>query len=65
MVLCEEHVAPLKVHSNTTPMPNNHWDKETLSAMELEGIRPFLKQIQAMKDKGLSGVGVVASFIRL
>ena len=32
--------------------------------IELEGIRPFLKQIQAMKDQGLSGVGVVASFIR-
>ena len=32
--------------------------------MELEGICPFLKQIRAMKDQGLSGVGVVASFIR-
>ena len=28
------------------------------------GIHPFLKQIQALKDQGLSGVGVVASFIR-
>ena len=46
------------------PVPNNHWDKETLSVTELEGIRPFLKQIRAMKDQGLSGVGVVASFIR-
>ena len=35
-----------------------------LSATELEGIRPFLKQIRAMKDQGLSGVRVVASFIR-
>ena len=35
-----------------------------LNAMEHEGIRPFIKQIQAMKDQGLSGVGVVASFIR-
>ena len=65
MVLCAKHVAPLEVHSDTVLVPNNHWDKETLSATELEGIRPFLKQIQAMKDKGLSGVGVVASFIRL
>ena len=46
------------------PVPNNHWDKETLSVTELEGIRPFLKQIRAMKDQGLSGVGVVANFIR-
>ena len=35
-----------------------------LSAIELEAICPFLKQIQAMKDQGLSGVRVVASFIR-
>ena len=55
---------PLEVHSNTAPVPNNRWDKETLSAMELEGIRPFLNQIRAKKDQGLSGVGVVASFIR-
>ena len=47
---------PLEVHSNTAPIPTNRWDKETLSATELEGIRPFLKQIQAMKDQGLSGV---------
>ena len=55
---------PLEVHSDTVSVPNNCWDKETLSATELEGIRPFLKQIQAMKDQGLSGVGVVTSFIR-
>jgi hypothetical protein len=55
---------PLEVHSNATPMPNTHWDKEVLSAMEIEGIRPFLNQIRAMKDQGLSGVRVVASFIR-
>jgi len=59
-----ETCAPLEVHSDTVPVPNNHWDKETLSATELEGICPFLKQIRAMKDQGLSGVGVVASFIR-
>jgi hypothetical protein len=33
--------------------------------MEIEGIRLFLNQIRAMKDQGLSGVGVVANFIRL
>ena len=35
-----------------------------LNATEHEGIHPFIKQIQAMKDQGLSGVGGVASFIR-
>ena len=55
---------PLEVHSNTALLPNNRWEKETLNATKHEGIRPFLKQIQAMKDQGLSVVGVVASFIR-
>ena len=64
MVLCGKHVALLEVHSDTVLVPNNRWDKETLSATELEGICPFLKQIRAMKDQDLSGVGVVASFIR-
>ena len=51
VVLCGEHVASVEVHSNTAPVPNNRWDKETLNAMELEEIRPFLKQIRAMKDQ--------------
>jgi hypothetical protein len=55
---------PLEVHSNAAPMPNARWNKEVLSATEIEGILPFLTQIRAKKDQGLSGVGVVASFIR-
>ena len=35
-----------------------------MNTMELEGIRSFLKQLPAMKDQGLNGVGVVTSFIR-
>ena len=35
-----------------------------MSMTELDGIRPFLKQLSAMKDQGQNGVGVVASFIR-
>ena len=35
-----------------------------MNATELERIHPFLKQLSAMKDQGLNGVGVVASFIR-
>ena len=35
-----------------------------MNATELEGIRPFLKQLTPMKDQGLNGVGVVTSFIR-
>jgi hypothetical protein len=45
-------------------VPNARWEKEPMNATELEGIRPFLKQLSAMKDQGLNGVGVVASFIK-
>jgi hypothetical protein len=55
---------PLEVHSNVASVPNARWEKEPVNAMELEGIRPFLKQLSAMKDQGLNGVGVVANFIR-
>jgi hypothetical protein len=55
---------PLEVHSDAAPIPNMLWDREVISTMEIEGIRPFLIQIRTMKDQGLSGVGVVTSFIR-
>jgi hypothetical protein len=41
---------PLEVHSNDALVHNTRWDKEVLSATEIEGIRLFLNQIKAMKD---------------
>jgi len=55
---------PLEIHCNAALVPNAHWEKDPMSATELEGIRPFLKQLSAMKDQDLNGIGVVASFIR-
>jgi len=55
---------PLEVHSNAASVPNARWEKEPMNAMELEGIRLFLKQLSDIKDQGLNGVGIVASFIR-
>ena len=55
---------PLGTHSNDTLIPNVRWDKEPMSAAELEGIQPFLKQLSFMRDQGLNGVRIVASFIR-
>ena len=63
MVLCRQYVAAARGHSNAAPVPNVHWEKEAMNVTELEGICPFLKQLSAMKDQGLNGVGVVASFI--
>jgi hypothetical protein len=60
-----ENVLPaLAVHSNARPSANNHWNKEALTPSETEKIRSFLKEIKALKIRGLSGVGIVASFIR-
>lgn len=55
---------PLEIHSNAALIPNKLWDREILSATNIEGIQSFLNQIRSMKDKGLSRVRVVASFIR-
>ena len=56
--------SPLDVHSNTASVSNARWEKEPMNTTELERICPFLKQLLAMKNQGLNGVGVVASFIR-
>jgi hypothetical protein len=45
----ENVVLALAVHSNTRPSANNHWEKETLTLNEIEKIRPFLKEIKALK----------------
>ena len=55
---------PLEVHSNAALVPNARREKEQMNMTELEGICLFLKQLSAMKDQGLNGVGVVTSFIR-
>jgi hypothetical protein len=60
-----ENVLPaLAVHTNAGPSVNNRWEKEALTLSEIERIKPFLKEIKALKIQGLSGVGIVASFIR-
>lgn len=56
---------PLAVHSNAAPVVTNKWEKNSLSAAEFERIRPFLDRINTLKLQGLTGVGIVASFIRL
>jgi hypothetical protein len=61
----DKNVLPaLAVHSNASPSANSRWEKETLTLSETKKIRPFLKEIKALKIRGLSGIGIVASFIR-
>jgi hypothetical protein len=54
----------LVVHNNARPSANNRWEKETLTPSEMEKIKPFLKEIKALKIRGLSSVGIITSFIR-
>jgi hypothetical protein len=60
----ENVLLALAVHTNAGPSVNNHWEKEALTLSEIERIKPFLKEIKALKIRGLSGVGIVTSFIR-
>jgi hypothetical protein len=46
----ENVLLALAVHSNARLSANNHWEKETLTLSEMEKIRPFLKEIKALKN---------------
>jgi hypothetical protein len=54
----------LALHTNAGPSVNNRWEKEALTPSETERIKPFFKEIKAFKIQDLSGIGIVASFIR-
>lgn len=53
----------LDTHTNSGPVVNDRWEKEPLSPAELDKIRPLVNQIKSLKIQGLSGVGIVASWI--
>jgi hypothetical protein len=44
-------------------MVNNHWEKAPLTSEELKKIKPLLEKIQTLKQQGLTGFGIVASFL--
>jgi hypothetical protein len=52
------------VHSDAASVTNNRWKKDTLSPDDLKKIKPFLYQISTLKQQGLTGFGVVASYLR-
>jgi hypothetical protein len=45
----ENILLALVVHINAGPSVNNHWEKEALTLSEIERIKPFLKEIKALK----------------
>jgi hypothetical protein len=54
----------LAVHSDARPVPNDWWEKTPLTAKELTKINPYLDRIMVLKQQGLTGFGIVASYLR-
>jgi hypothetical protein len=54
---------PLEVHSNSPLVVHDNW-KNSLTAREVNSLRPLLDRIGALKLMGLNGAGIVASFLR-
>jgi hypothetical protein len=42
---------------------NDYWEKLPLSPEDLKKIKPFLEWIKVLKQPGLTGFGIMASFI--
>jgi hypothetical protein len=42
----------------------DNWEKNSLTVGEVEKLRPFFERISTLKLQGLTGVSIVASFIR-
>jgi hypothetical protein len=54
----------LTVHSNSSPVVNDHWEKNPLMSEELKKIQPLLERIQILKQQGLIGFEIIASYLR-
>jgi hypothetical protein len=54
---------PLIVHSDAGLVVNDRWEKQPLSLEDLKKIKPFLERIKVLKQLGLTGFSIVASFL--
>ena len=57
-------IPPLAVHYGSGPVVNDRWEKNPLTVDELQAIKLFLDRICALKQQGLTGFGIVSSFLR-
>ena len=57
-------IPSLAVHSGSGPLVNDRWEKNSLTPNELQVIQPFLERIRTLKQQGLTGFGIVSSFLR-
>jgi hypothetical protein len=56
--------SPLIVYSDAGPVINDRWEKMPLTTEEVQKIKPFLDRIKTLKQQGLTGFGIVASYLR-
>ena len=56
-------IPPLAVHSGSSPVVNDRWDKNLLTMDELQAIKPFLERICTLKQQGLTSFGIISSFL--
>ena len=57
-------IPPLAVHSRSGLLVNDRWDKNPVTMAEVQAIQPFLDRISTLKQQGLTGFGIVLSFLR-
>jgi hypothetical protein len=56
-------IPPRAIHSSYGPSVNDHWEKNPLTSDELQAIKPLLERIQNLKQQGLTGFGIIASYM--
>ena len=57
-------IPSLSVYSGSSPLVNDRWDKNPVSPAEVQAIQPLLNKISMLKQQGLTGFGIVSSFLR-
>ena len=57
-------IPSLSIHSGSGPLVNDRCEKNSLTPNELQAIQPFLERISTLKQQGLTGFGIVSSFLR-
>jgi hypothetical protein len=53
----------LAVHSDARSVVNDWWEKTPLLAEDLKRIKPFLERIKVLRQQGLTGFGIMASYL--
>jgi hypothetical protein len=56
-------IPSLAIHSDSGPSVNDRWEKNPLTSDELQAIKPLLERIRTLKQQGLTGFGIIASYM--